>query len=131
MKTELSMIRPLLISTVFAALSVVQEAQSAQCVTVSLLDANGVVVPTDEPVIGMMLGDVPAIQGEFPPHVGTAAGSEVPCPQLIVDQVTELFTQTCTTSERRTSAAQQYGVEESVIANGCMDMNEALNEDED
>ncbi len=131
MTLKFSQISFFVAATAIATISMFQSAQSAQCVNVSLLDANGVIVPTDEPVVGMMVGGVPAIEGNFPPHVGRSAGSEAPCPQPLVDQVTELFTQTCTTSERRDTAAQQFGVDASVIAKGCLDMNEALNEGED
>jgi len=107
-----------------------QPAESAQCVNVSLLDPNGVIVTTDAPIVGMMLGGIPVIQGEFPPHAGTTAGTVVPCPQIIVDQVTSLFSETCTTAGRRTSAAQMHGVNIEVIAKGCTDMSAALNVEE-
>jgi len=123
---------PLTLLLAMAALAIVgapRPVGSAQCVYVSLLDANGVIVPTDMPVVGIILGGVHAIQGDFPPHVSTAAGTLVPCPQIIVDKVTNLFSETCTTIDRRTAAAQMHGVDMEVITKGCTDMAAALNEE--
>lgn len=101
-------------------------AESAQCVNVNLHDSNGTIVPTKEPVIGIMLGGVPTIEGEFPEHATTSAGTEVPCPQELTDLITNLFTETCTTSERRTAAAQVHGVGPEIIQKGCTDLSNAL-----
>jgi hypothetical protein len=122
---------PLTLFLTMVALAIVgapRPVESAQCVYVSLLDANGDIVPTDIPVVGMILGGVHAIQGDFPPHVSTAAGTRVPCPQIIVDHVTNLFSEACTTIDRRAAAAQMYGVGMEVITKGCKDMAAALNE---
>lgn len=129
---SLNSIRGTLLLTALAlfSISATPPAESAQCVNVSLLDANGVIVPTDEPIVGMMLGGVPAIQGNFPPHASTTAGTVVPCPQVIVDQVTALFSEICTTADRRAAAAKMYGANMEVITKGCTDMSDALNDNE-
>lgn len=101
-------------------------AESAQCVNVNLHDANGTIVPTEEPVIGIMLGGVPVIEGEFPEHASTSAGIEVSCPQELVNLITNLFAETCTTTERRAAAAQAHGVGPEIIQKGCTDISNAL-----
>ncbi len=105
-----------------------QLAEGAQCVNVLLLDANGAVVPTEKPVTGLMVGGVPAVSEDTPEHVARTAGANAPCPQDLVDQVTNLFSESCTTSERRTAAAQTHGVSVEVIKKGCRDMSAALSE---
>ncbi len=101
-------------------------AASAQCVNVNLHDSAGTIVPTEEPVIGIMLGGAPIIEGEFPVHASTSAGTEVRCPQELIDLVTNLFAETCTTTERRAAAAQAHGVGSEIIQKGCTDMSQAL-----
>ena len=105
-------------------------AESAQCVNVNLHDSNGTIVPTEEPVIGMMVGGVPAIEGVYPEYASTSAGTEVPCPQELMDLVTNIFTETCTTTERRAAAAQAHGVGPEAIQKGCADMSQALKDGE-
>jgi hypothetical protein len=117
------------ILSLIASLGHVRPADSAQCVNVSLLDSIGVIVPTEKPVVGMMIGDTLTFEGTFPPHATRVAGTQVPCPQILVDQVANLFSETCTTQDRRNAAVHTHGVTLEVIIKGCTDMSEALNEE--
>ena len=108
----------------------IQPAQSAQCVNVSFLDADGILVPTEAPIVGIMLGGVPAVEGEVPEHASRTAGTVVPCPQELLDQVSGLFDETCLTADRRANAARLHGSGLDVIKKGCNDMSAALNNSE-
>lgn len=129
MRPKLNQLMPFLALTLIMSVGHTQLAEGAQCVNVSLLDSDGVIVPTEEPVIGMMVGQSLTVEGTFPLHATRIAGTQVPCPQILVDQVTNLFSETCTTQDRRNAAVQTHGVNLEAILKGCADMSAALNEE--
>ncbi len=101
---------------------------AAQCVTVKLLDKDGVAIPTDSPVIGIMIGGRPAIEGVVPTHASLQAGASMPCPAEIVAQTRATFDEACTSETQRAKAAVDNKVDRKIIDKGCGDLAAALAE---
>ena len=109
-----------------ALLGAVNVASAAQCVTVKLLDKNGVVVATPEPIVRIMVGGRPAIEATIPVGVVIQPGAPAPCPAALVKSVRDTFEESCPTEEKRKRAATANGVDMTIIAKGCLDAVEAL-----
>jgi hypothetical protein len=101
-------------------------ALAAQCVNVIYKDKNGAVVPTDAPVIGLMLGGKPVMGLGYRPGVEEVVGDEAPCPKALVDKVQELFDASCSNEERRKVTAAASKVDIAHVNQRCGDMAEAL-----
>ena len=116
-----------LLAVAFVALfGAVDVASAAQCVTVKLLDKDGVVVPTPEPIIGIMVGGRPAIEAVIPVGVVVQAGAPAPCTDALVKSVRDTFEESCPTEEKRKRAAAANSVDLTIIAKGCRDAVDAL-----
>lgn len=103
-------------------------AESAQCLNVTLHDSKGNVVPTEGPVIGIMLGGAPVIEGIFPEYASITARTEVPCPQELMDIATNVFAEMCSTTQRRSAEALSRRVSLEAIQKGCEALSTALKE---
>ena len=101
-------------------------AVAAQCVLMSLFDQNGGVVPTEKPVVGLVVGDNPIIEGALPVHYSRKPIGSAPCPAALVENTRTLFNESCTSEDRRKRAAGDNKAELSVINKGCADMAKAL-----
>ncbi len=101
-------------------------ASAAGCVAMNLFDQHGAVVPTPTPVIGMLLGGVPVLDGVVPPHFSRKPGAPAPCPEILVEKVRGLFNASCPSEERRKQAAAKNNSTISDINTGCANMAEAL-----
>ncbi len=115
---------------VLTAATLTLPAHAATCVHVTFLDAEGVVIPTESPVTGIMLGGQPMMEGQIPVYASIRAEDEVTCPQALLDQIATLFDQSCSTANRRQSTATQHNSSIDVVNNGCSDLSEALNNSE-
>ena len=109
-----------------ALLGAADIASAAQCVTVKLLDKNGVVVTTPEPIVGIMVGGRPAIEATIPTDVVVQPGAPAACPAALVKSVRDTFEESCPTEEKRKRAAAVNGVDVTIIAKGCRDAVDAL-----
>ena len=100
--------------------------QAATCVAITLFDQNGAVVSVPMPVVGLMLGGTPVIGAGLPPHFSRKSGSAVPCPEVLLERIRDLFNASCPAEDRRNQAAatNRSSVEE--INRGCANMAEAL-----
>ena len=103
-------------------------AAAAQCVTVILLDKDGVALPTAAPVIGIMVGGRPAIEAIVPAHASLQAGASVSCTTEILKQTRDTFDEACTSEDRRAKAAIANKVDRNIINKGCTDLAAALAE---
>ena len=116
----------LLAVTLTAFAGGVDVASAAQCVTVKLVDKNGVVVPTPEPIVGIMVGGRPAIEATIPVNVSVQPGAPAPCPDTLVKAIRDTFEQSCPTEDKRKRAAEANRVDRANIDKGCRDALDAL-----
>src|SRR5689334_10555108 len=75
------------------------------CVMMKFFDAQGVAIPTPEPVIAIMVGGAPQIEGSIPIAASRQPGAEVQCPASLVETVQKIFEDSCLTEQRRNLAA--------------------------
>jgi hypothetical protein len=104
----------------------INPASAAQCFTVKFIDKNGVVVPTPQPVVGIMVGGRPAVDGVVPTNVSIQPGAPAPCPEALIKSVRDTFEESCPTIEKRKRAAQVNNVDSTIIDKGCRDSLDAL-----
>ena len=102
--------------------------ESAQCFTVTLHDSEGTTVSTEGTVIGIMVGGVPIIDGAFPEYASISTRTNVPCPQELMDELTNLFAEMCSTTQRRSAAALSNRVSLDTIQRSCKNLSTALKE---
>lgn len=112
----------------FAAAGLAAPAVSAapQCVEMRFLDAKGVVLPVNPPLIGIMIGSAPLFEGSPPPFAKVEPGRFVGCPQALIDSARKAFVDSCTSDERRNTAARTNSVDISVVNQRCADLNDTL-----
>lgn len=117
---------PLLIALGFTALAAAP-AMAAECKVVSYFDQNGAVVSTPRPIAALMLAGTP-ITGpvDVPGAVRRELGANVACPKDLVDQIQELFNDSCFSEDKRKQTASQNKVEIAEVNKRCADMGEAL-----
>jgi hypothetical protein len=97
------------------------------CVNVTLLDAQDLPVKSAKPIIGIMVGGVPAMEGQdIPAHVTARPGTRVPCPPQLIANLQELFNQSCVSEERRKRAALDNKTTVETVVDGCANMRETL-----
>ena len=102
-------------------------ALAAQCVELRFLDAKGVLVPVNPPLVGMLVGENPPLfEGSPPPHEQVEAGRMLPCPEALLASSRKAFEDFCTSDERRKNAAAANGVDISVVGKRCSELNAAL-----
>jgi hypothetical protein len=96
------------------------------CVLMKFFDAQGVAVPTPEPVIAIMVGGAPQIEGTVPNAKTREPGAEAPCPDSLIDTVQKVFDASCLTEQRRNQAAASNRATRPVIDKRCGDMAQTL-----
>lgn len=121
---EISMKRLSLIALL--ALAASPALAAPQCMELRFLDANGVVVPVNPPMIGIMIGDAPLFEGSPPPHAGIDAGRIVSCPVELIASTQRAFDDFCTSDDRRKQAAKQNNADISLINKRCGDLSQTL-----
>jgi hypothetical protein len=92
------------------------------CVIMKFFDAQGVAIPTPEPVIAIMVGGTPQIEGSIPIAKSREPGAEVPCPESLIGVVQKIFEDSCLTEQRRNRAAASNNAPRSLIDKRCGDM---------
>jgi hypothetical protein len=117
---------PVLIALVGGVLALAKPAEAAQCVTMIFFDQYGAVIPTPQPVVAIMLGGQPALNGAGPPYFSKKVGQPVPCPEKVVETIQKLFDESCSSEQRRTAAARDNKVPIANIDKGCANMMETL-----
>lgn len=117
-----------LCAILFAAFVADPVLAAPQCVEMRLTDAQGVLVPVNPPLVGLMIGDTPLFEGSPPPYANAEAGRFVPCPEALLASAREAFDDLCTSEERRKKSAAANGVELSVVNKRCGDLNATLSQ---
>ena len=97
-----------------------------QCVEMRFLDGNGVLIPVNPPLVGIMVGDAPLYEGVPPQFAKAEPGRILPCPAELVAAARKAFEDFCTSDERRSRAAAQNNVDMSVINTRCGDLSQTL-----
>ncbi len=97
-----------------------------QCLEMRFLDANGVIIPVNPPLIGIMIGDAPLFEGSPPPHAGLDTGRIVPCPVELLMSARRAFDDFCTSDDRRQQAAKQNNADMSLVNKRCGDLSATL-----
>jgi hypothetical protein len=85
-------------------------------------DAQGVAIPTAEPVIAIMVGRTPMLGDSVPIAASHEPGAQVPCPQSVIDDVRKRFEQACATDQRRDQAARDQKTSRDAVDKSCSDM---------
>lgn len=107
-------------------------AHAARCYKLILKDESGAVIPTAAPVVGLMLGKNPIIDGPVPAHAKREPAAPVACPASLVDGIHNLYNTSCVTEAAREKAAAENNTSVDVVKSGCADMSDALQgKDED
>ncbi len=119
-------ILPVVIVLAGAIFALASPAEAAQCVTMIFFDQDGAVISTPQPVIAVMIGGQPSLNGAGPPHFSKKVGGPAPCPEKALEKVRELFNDSCPSEERRKQAAKEHKVDIAVINKGCANMMETL-----
>lgn len=101
-------------------------ALAAQCHELRFLDAKGVLIPVQPPLVGIMIGNGPLFEGSPPSHERLETGRILPCPDVLLASVRKAFDDFCTSDDRRKKAATDNRVDMSVINTRCGDMTAAL-----
>jgi hypothetical protein len=96
------------------------------CVVMKFFDAQGIAIPTPQPVIGIMVGGTPQIEGSIPLAASRQPGAEIPCPDALVDTVQKVFDDSCLSEQRRNQAAANNRAPRSLIDKRCGDMAATL-----
>ena len=112
------------------ALGVAQPAQAApRCVIMKFLDKDRVVIPTDKPIIAIIIGDKPVMEDDVPPTtLSEEWGAETTCPASLLAQVRAVFEDNCISEQRRAAAATEHKAPRAVIDKGCTDIVASLGE---
>lgn len=100
--------------------------EAASCVTMILFDQYGAVVQTPAPVVALMLGGAPVLDGALPTHFFRKPGLAAPCPENLVEKIQDLFNSSCPSEDRRKAAALKNNSKPEDINKGCANMAEAL-----
>ncbi len=93
-----------------------------QCMEMRFLDENGVIIPVNPPLIGIMIGDAPLFEGFPPRYAQLETGRILPCPAALVESTQKTFDDFCTSDDRRAQAAAQNNVDMSFINKRCGDL---------
>lgn len=101
-------------------------AAEPRCNVMQFFDAQGALVPTAAPVVGMMVGERPVYDPSVTGAASIRPGAEVSCPPSLVDGIRSTFEKTCTSDQRRRQAASEHKVDTKAIDKGCADMRQAL-----
>lgn len=101
-------------------------AYAARCFTLTLKDEKGAVIPTAAPVIGLMLGKNPIIEGPVPAHVKKELAAPADCPASLVNGIRDLYNTSCLSDEARQKAAAENNTFVDNVKSGCADMSDAL-----
>lgn len=109
-----------------AAVSASPALAAPQCVEMRFLDAAGVVLPVNPPLVGIMIGDGPLFEGRPPEFASVEPGRFVDCPQTLIDSAQKAFVDFCSSGDRREKAAAANKVDISVINKRCGDLTNAL-----
>ncbi len=109
-----------------AAITAPPALAAPQCMEMRLLDAKGVIVPVNPPLVGIMIGDSPLFEGFPPNHASIEAGRLLPCPEALLASARKAFEDFCTSDERRKKAAADNGVDLSMVGKRCGDLTAAL-----
>jgi hypothetical protein len=100
---------------------------AAQCYELRFLDAKGVLVPVNPPLVGMVIGEgLPLFEGTPPAHEQIESGRMLPCPDALLASARKAFDDFCTSDDRRKKAAAANSVDMSVINTRCADLTAAL-----
>jgi hypothetical protein len=97
-----------------------------QCMEMRFLDAAGVVMPVNPPLIGIMIGDGPLFEGLPPQYSKLETGRLLPCPEALLASVRKTFEDFCTSDEKRAVAAASNNTDVSHVNKRCTDMTNAL-----
>ncbi len=103
-------------------------AAAAKCVKMDFFDQYGAVIPTPQPVMGLLVGGEPVLGGAGPAYFSKKPAEPAPCPAALIEKVQGLFNTSCPTEARRAQAAKDNKVDLAVINKGCGNMAEALRE---
>lgn len=101
-------------------------AYAARCFTLTLKDEKGAVIPTAAPVVGLMLGKDPIIDGPVPAHVKKELAAPADCPASLVNGIRDLYNTSCVSDEARQKAAAENNASVDNVKNRCADMSDAL-----
>jgi hypothetical protein len=97
-----------------------------QCFELRFLDAKGVLVPVNPPIVGILVGDRPLFEGNPPAHETLESGRNLPCPDPLLASVRKAFEDFCTSDDRRKKAAADNRADISVINTRCADLTATL-----
>jgi len=97
-----------------------------QCMEMRFLDARGVVLPVNPPLIGIMVGDAPLFEGSPPQYSKLEAGRLLPCPEQLVASVRKTFEDSCTSDEKRKATAITNKADISLVNKRCADLSNTL-----
>lgn len=118
---------PIAAVAIAAAFSAAPALAAPQCVEMQFLDAKGVLVPVNPPLIGITIGESPLFEGTVPN--GTASvksGRILPCPDALVASAQKVFDDFCTSDERRQNAAAANNTDIAQINKRCTDLTLTL-----
>jgi hypothetical protein len=99
-----------------------------QCVAMKFYDKDGVLVFTPEPIIAIMIGGKPAMEGQVPDVPKMEPGAEVACPTALLAEVRATFEANCVSEDRRNNAMKEHNVDRKIVDKGCSDIIESLDE---
>ena len=101
-------------------------AYAARCYTLTLKDEKGAVIPTPAPVVGLMLGKDPIIDGPVPAHAKKELAAPADCPASLVNGIRDLYNTSCVSDVARQKAAAENNSSVDNVKNRCADMSDAL-----
>ncbi|MBL8644213.1 MAG: hypothetical protein JNK21_09785 [Rhodospirillaceae bacterium] len=112
----------------FSALAAGQSQAETLCSTMIIRDENGTAIPSDQPIVGMLVDGIgPLVNQVVPPMASVHPDKPAECPADLVKAIQDLFDANCLTDKGRETAAKENEQRADVVNQRCQSLYRALN----